>query len=66
METKTLNILILLSAIGMIGGGILTIYNEDLVVVAVGIYFIAKGLFVFSLMKNLQKKCCDCCSTKQQ
>lgn len=66
METKTLNILILLSAIGMIGGGILAIYNEDFVVVAVGIYFIAKGLFVFSLMKNLQKKRCDCCSTKQQ
>jgi hypothetical protein len=63
METKTLNILSLLSAIGMIGGGILAIYNEDLVIVAVGIYFIAKGLFVFSLMKNLHKKRCGCCSS---
>ncbi|MDG1822726.1 MAG: hypothetical protein P8H25_05065 [Flavobacteriaceae bacterium] len=64
MKTKTINILSLLAAIGMIGGGISAIYNEDHLVIAIGIYFIAKGLFVFSLVKSLQKKCCDCCSTK--
>lgn len=58
MKSKSINLLSMLAAFGMIGGGILAIYNENLLFAAVGIYFIAKGLFVFSLMQKLQKKCC--------
>ena len=53
MKTKTLNLLSLLSALGMIAAGILALYNDDYLFTAVGIYFIAKGLFVFTLVQKV-------------
>jgi len=57
MKFKTTNLLSTLAAIGMIAGGVLALYKEDYLYAAIGIYFIAKGFFVFSLMRNLQRKC---------
>jgi hypothetical protein len=62
MKSKTINLLSILAAFGMIGGGILALYKEDYLYAAIGIYFIAKGLFVFALMQKVQeKKCCREC-----
>jgi hypothetical protein len=65
MKSKTYNLLSIVAAFGMIGGGILAIYNEDSLNVALGIYFIAKGLFVMSLMQSIRSKsCCNCNQNK--
>jgi hypothetical protein len=49
----------------MIGAGILAIYNEDMLYTSIGIYFIAKGFFVFALMQRLAKSnCCNNTSKK--
>jgi len=58
MKSKSLNLLSIVAAIAMIAGGILAIYNDDYLFTAIGIYFIAKGLFVFTLMQKMQQKCC--------
>ena len=58
MKSKSLNLLSIVAAIAMIAGGILAIYKDDYLSTAIGIYFIAKGLFVFTLMQKMQQKCC--------
>jgi hypothetical protein len=59
MKSKSLNLLSVLAAFGMIAAGILAIYNDDYLFAALGIYFIAKGIFVFTLMQHMQqKRCC--------
>ena len=61
MKLKSFNLLSIVAALGMIGGGILAIYDEEAVYVALGIYFIAKGFFVLSLMQRLKRMSCNCC-----
>jgi len=56
MKSKTINLLSNLSAFSMIVGGIVALYKEDYLYVGIGIYFIAKGLFVYSLMQKMQEK----------
>jgi hypothetical protein len=56
MKSKAINLLSILAAFGMIGGGILALYKEDFLYIAIGVYFIAKGIFVFSLMQKMQEK----------
>ena len=59
MKSKSLNLLSVLAAFGMIAAGILAIYNDDYLFAAIGVYFIAKGIFVFALMQRMQqKRCC--------
>ncbi|NCG05246.1 MAG: hypothetical protein GWO82_07955 [Bacteroidetes bacterium] len=53
MKSKSLNLLGVLAAFGMIAAGILAIYNDDYLFAAVGVYFIAKGIFVFTLMQKI-------------
>jgi len=62
-QVETLGVAVQYS--GMIGGGILAIYNEEMMYTAIGIYFIAKGLFVMSLMQSIRSKsCCNCNQNK--
>ncbi len=63
MSSKTINLLSILSAFGMIAAGITALYDEDLLFRAIGIYFVSKGFFVISLMQKMQKKSKhNCCS----
>ena len=50
MSSKTINLLSILAAFGMIAVGITALYDEDLLFRAIGIYFVSKGFFVISLM----------------
>ena len=57
MNSKTIKLLSILAAFGMIAAGITARYDEDLLFRAIGIYFVSKGFFVISLMqKNAKKK----------
>ena len=56
MKSKTLNLLSILATFGMITGEILAIFDEDKIFTAIGIYFIAKGLFVIALTQKLHQK----------
>ena len=61
MNSKTINLLIILATFGMIAAGITAIYDEDLLFTSIGIYFISKGFFVISLMQNIQSRSnCNC------
>ena len=63
MSSKTINLLSILAAFGMIAAGITALYDEDLLFRAIGIYFVSKGFFVISLMQKMQKKSKhNCCS----
>ncbi len=63
MNSKTINLLSILAAFGMIAAGITAIYDEDLLFTGIGIYFISKGFFVISLMQKMQNKSNrNCCS----
>ena len=63
MSSKTINLLSILAAFGMIAAGITAFYDEDLLFRAIGIYFVSKGFFVISLMQKMQKKSKhNCCS----
>ncbi len=65
MKSKTYNLLSIIAAFYMVGAGILAIYNEDMLYTSIGIYFIAKGLFVLTLMQRLAKSnCCNNTSKK--
>jgi hypothetical protein len=47
----------------MIAAGILAIYDEDMLFIPIGIYFICKGFLVTSLMQHIQKSNkSNCCS----
>jgi hypothetical protein len=56
MKSKTLNLLSILANFGMITGGILSIFDEDKIFTAIGIYFIAKRLFVIANTKVTAEK----------
>ena len=56
MKSKTLNLLSILATFGMITGVILAIFDEDKIFTAIGIYFIAKGLFVIANTKVTAEK----------
>jgi uncharacterized membrane protein len=63
MSSKTINLLSILAAFGMIAAGITALYDEDLLFTGIGIYFISKGFFVISLMQKMQNKSNrNCCS----
>ena len=63
MNSKTINVLSILAAFGMIAAGIAALYDEDLLFSGIGLYFVSKGFFVISLMQKLQNKSkCNCCS----
>ena len=63
MSSKTINLLSIFAAFGMIAAGITALYDEDLLFRAIGIYFVSKGFFVISLMQKMQKKSKhNCCS----
>ena len=53
MSSKTIYLLVILVAFGMIAAGITAIYDEDLLFTGIGIYFISKGFFVVSLMLKI-------------
>ena len=63
MSSKTINLLSILAAFGMMAAGITALYDEDLLFRAIGIYFVSKGFFVISPMQKMQKKSKhNCCS----
>jgi uncharacterized membrane protein len=55
MNAKTTNLLGILAAFGMIAAGITTLYDEEKLLIAVGLYFISKGFFVVSLMQKMHQ-----------
>ena len=57
MSSKTINLLSILAAFGMIAVGITALYDEDLLFRAIGIYFCFQRLFChFAYAKNAKKK----------
>jgi hypothetical protein len=46
----------------MIAAGITTLYDEEKLFIAVGLYFISKGFFVVSLTQKMHQNIKDNCS----
>ena len=62
MNAKTTNLLGILASFGMIAAGITTLYDEETILIAVGLYFISKGFFVVSLIQKMHNNVKDNCS----